>query len=189
MTLVIPTNKTHDSFRDMLETKPILPKTTPDARCNSDSNDGTDEDDHGSADDISTTPLFSGHGWEEGAGPYYSSDSGGSSTGKGGRLGREVRRPESVILRGDSYVGLTDFRKHRDLWAANTYNICRTCHDGSRNWCPTSHECQRHKRASRKRHLSRCSSCGKVWVLSAKSQQWCCQNWISGPSGDPSPTR
>ena len=84
---------THDSFRDRLETKPILTKTTPDARCNSDSNDGTDEDDHGSANDISTTPLFSDHGWEEGAGPYYSSDIGGLSTGKAGRHGREVKRP------------------------------------------------------------------------------------------------
>ena len=67
---------THDSFRDILETEPVLPKTIPDARCTLDSNDGTDEDDHGSADDISTTPLFLGHGGEEGAGPYYSSDSG-----------------------------------------------------------------------------------------------------------------
>ena len=138
---------THDSFRDILETKPVLPKATPDARDTSDSNDGTDEDDQGSADDISTTPFFTGHGREEGAGPYYSSDSGGLSTGKAGRHGREVRRPESVILHVDSYVGLTDFRRHRDLWVANADHICRTCHDGSRCWYPTSHECQRHRRA------------------------------------------
>ena len=65
------------SYITILETEPVLSKATPDARDTSDSNDETDEDDQGSADDISTTPLFSGHGGEEGAGPYYSSDSGG----------------------------------------------------------------------------------------------------------------
>ena len=166
-----------------------MPKATPGVRDTSDSNNGTDKGDQETADDISTTPLFTGHGWEEGAGPYYSSNSNGSSTGKAGQHGREVRRPESVILHGDSYVGLTDFRRHRDLLAANADHICWTCHDRSRCWCPTSHKCQRHRHASRKRRLSRCSSCGKVWVIFAKSRQWCCQNWISGPSGNPSPTR
>ena len=75
---------THDSFYDILETEPVLPKATPDARDTSDSNNQTDEDDQGSANDISTTPLFSGHSREEGAGPYYSSDSSGSSKGKAG---------------------------------------------------------------------------------------------------------
>ena len=124
-----------------METEPVLPKATPGVRDISDSNDGADEDDQETADDISTTPLFTGHGRKEGAGPYYSSDSDGLSTGKARRHGREVRRPESVILRGNSYVGLTDFRRHRDLWAANANHICRTCHDGSRCWCPTRHEC------------------------------------------------
>ena len=53
------------SYITILETESFLSKATPDARDTSDSNDEMDEDDQGSADDISTTPLFSGHGREE----------------------------------------------------------------------------------------------------------------------------
>ena len=69
-------------------------------------NNETDEDSQGSADDASTTPLYSGHGGEEGAGPYFLSDSGGSSTGKAGRYGRKVKRPESFI-----YINLDNINK------------------------------------------------------------------------------
>ena len=74
----------YDFFQDILETKPILPKATPDVRDISNSDDEADIDDHDATDNTSTTALFTGHGREEGAGPYYSSKSDESSTGKAG---------------------------------------------------------------------------------------------------------
>ena len=160
----------------------------PGVRDNSDTNNGADKDDQDTTNNTSTTALFAGHGRDEGAG-NYSSDSDGSSTGRAARHGRVVMRPESVILRGDSYVALTDFRSRGIPWVASTNHICQICKDGSRCWCPARHRCQRHRRGSRKQRLSRCTSCGKVYVIYGASRQWCCQNWIPEPSGSPSPTR
>ena len=129
-------------FSDTLVTDPVLFGESPEAENNPGTNDKTGGDsqntcndreasDNDTTDNTSTTALFAGYGREEGAG-NHSFDSGGSSTGWAARQGRVITRPESFILRGDSYVALTDFRSHRSPWAASANHTCQICKDGSR---------------------------------------------------------
>ena len=129
-------------FSDTLVTEPVLFGDSPEAENNPGTNDKTGGDsqntcndreasDNDTTDNTSTTALFAGYGRDEGAG-NHSFDSGGSSTGWAARHGRVITRPESFILRGDSYVALTDFRSHRSPWAASANHTCQICKDGSR---------------------------------------------------------
>ena len=154
----------HDSFSDVLATEPVLSGDNPGVRDNSEANNGTDKDDQDTTDNTSTTALFAGYG------------SDGLSTGRAAQHGRVVRRPESFILHRDSCIALTDFRSRGSPWAASACHTCQICKDGLLCWCP-------------KRRLSRCTSYGKLYVIYGESHQWCCHNWIPGPSGSPSPTR
>ena len=175
-----------DSFRDILDNKPVLSVGTLNIRDESNENYHAD---HDTSDNTSTTATFAGHGnddSEEGTGDH-SSDSNGSPTSSAARFGRSPRRgstsrPRSYILRDEPYVGLTDIR---DTRATNPNHACRVCRNGSRCWCPIRESPNTNGRGPRSRRLDRCGSCGKMYVILGTSRQWCCHGWIPRSSGSP----
>ena len=181
-----------DPFCDMLNNEPVLSGGNMDIRKESDGDSHADHDTQDTSDNISTTATFAGYGREdreEGTGDH-SSNSSGSPTRDTARYGgsprRGLTRPRSYILRGEAYVALTDIR---DEWATSANHICRKCRDRSKCWCPNRESPNTNGRGPRRQRLDRCGSCGKLYVIHGTSCQWCCHDWVSGPSRSLPPDR
>ena len=89
---------------------------------------------------------------------------------------RDILEDEPVLS-----VGNLNIRDESD----ENSDICRECKDGSRFWCPIRESPKTNKRGPRSRHLDRCGSCGKLYVIHGASRQWCCHDWVSRSSRSP----
>ena len=208
--LDVTSNYDHQNpFCDTLMTEPVLLGDSPEAEDNLGTNDKIDGDpqttcnDQETPNNNSTTATFAGCGGNEGESGVgnYSIMRGAVSDGSSTEGAARTRtRPLSWILRGDSYVALNDFCCHENSWANRANHNCQICKDGSRCWCPVRNHTpratppdansqQQHRRRSRRQSLSRCSSCGKMYIVRDTSCQWCCYGWVSGSSGSSSPDR
>ena len=129
-------------------------------------------------------------------------DSNGSSmaSGRGGAARGRTTRPISYVLTSRN----GDPSSIRGTWSSSRPNRessgCQICRGGARCWCPDGHVMrvtspgdnrqprQRGNRSTRQ-GLSRCSTCGKMYLPANTSHQWCCYGWLSESSEHSSPNR